>query len=104
MTAEARLSRAARGSERSAPHTTIDALPEIVTVPEAAQFLRVAKSTLYAAVKAGQVPSLSLGRRVLIARATLCRILGNGRPAPVTAVYDGGQTPDETADDPWGWF
>ena len=37
MTAEARLSRAARGSERSAPHTTIDVLPDLVTVPEAAR-------------------------------------------------------------------
>ncbi len=47
----------------------------VYTVAEAARLLRVSKPTLYEALRTGVVPCLRLGRRVLIPRAGLERLL-----------------------------
>jgi excisionase family DNA binding protein len=52
-----------------------------VTVPEAAKLLGVSRMTAYAAVREGAIPSLKIGRRVLVPRAALERLL-NGAGAP----------------------
>ena len=57
---------------------------------------------MYEAIKTGQVPALRLGRRVLIARATLCRLAGNGAPTPVTADEDGQAPVNGSTDELWG--
>lgn len=44
-------------------------------VPEAAAYLGVSDETVYAAAEAGDLPSLRLGRRVLIVTAGLRRLL-----------------------------
>jgi excisionase family DNA binding protein len=46
------------------------------TVPETAQLLGVSRMTAYAAVRAGVIPSIRIGRRVLVPRAALDRLLG----------------------------
>jgi excisionase family DNA binding protein len=46
-----------------------------VTVPEAAQLLGVSRMTAYAAVREGSIPSLRIGRRVLVPRVALERLL-----------------------------
>jgi excisionase family DNA binding protein len=43
----------------------------VLTVTEAAQALRLSRSFTYALVARGDLPSLRLGRRVLIPRAAL---------------------------------
>ena len=43
-------------------------LPKIMTVEEAAEFLRVNVKTLYAAVESKDVPALKLGKRIVIPR------------------------------------
>lgn len=48
---------------------------EVYTVAEATQLLRVSKPTVLAAVHSGTLPHLRLGRRVLIPRAALERLL-----------------------------
>jgi len=48
---------------------------EIYTVAEAAAILGIAPTTLYEAVKRREVPSVKVGRRVLIARKALDRFL-----------------------------
>jgi excisionase family DNA binding protein len=47
-----------------------------VTVPEAARLLGVSRMSAYSAVRTGEIPSIRIGRRVLIARAALERLLG----------------------------
>jgi len=47
----------------------------VLTVDEAARELKVCAKTIRRNVKAGRLPSLLLGRRVLIPRAALDRIL-----------------------------
>ncbi len=52
------------------------------TVPEVAALLGISRSTAYECVRRGEIPSLTLGRRVLIARAQLEQLLG---PLPATS-------------------
>jgi excisionase family DNA binding protein len=46
-----------------------------VTVPEAALLLGVSRMSAYAAVRDGSIPSLRIGRRVLVPRVALDRLL-----------------------------
>lgn len=45
------------------------------TIDEAAQLLGVSRNSAYAAVKAGELPSIRIGRRLLIPTAALRRML-----------------------------
>jgi excisionase family DNA binding protein len=47
----------------------------VLTVPEAAALLRISSWTAYEKVRTGEIPSLRLGRRILISRAALDRML-----------------------------
>jgi excisionase family DNA binding protein len=58
-------------------------LEPVLTVDEAARFLRVNRKTLYEGVKAGEVPARRVGRRVVILRdALLDWLRTNGRVLP----------------------
>jgi excisionase family DNA binding protein len=46
-----------------------------VTVTEAAQLLGVSRMTAYSAVRDGTIPSVRLGRRVLVPKVALERLL-----------------------------
>ena len=50
-------------------------LPRILTVEEAAEFLRVNVKTLYQAVESKSVPALKLGKRIVILRDALLETL-----------------------------
>lgn len=75
--------------------------PAVMTVDEAAAYLRIPRSTLYDAIRAGQVPFLRIGRRYRISRVALAASLGEpaepagGRPAEE-------QAPRPDADDQGG--
>ena len=47
------------------------------TVEEAARLLGVGRGTAYAAVKAGEIPSVRIGRRVLIPRHSLLALVAS---------------------------
>jgi excisionase family DNA binding protein len=51
-------------------------LPPFLTVREAAALLRVDPKTIYAAVDAGQLDHLRLGRKILIKRDPLLGAIG----------------------------
>jgi excisionase family DNA binding protein len=46
------------------------------TVPEAAVLLGISRSSAYECVRRGEIPSLTLGRRVVITHAALEQLLG----------------------------
>jgi excisionase family DNA binding protein len=46
------------------------------TVPEAAKMLGISRSSAYECVKRGELPSIALGRRIVITRIALEQLLG----------------------------
>jgi excisionase family DNA binding protein len=54
-----------------------------LTVPEAARVLGIGRSAAYEAVRTGQLPSIRVGRRVIVPIPALAaRLLGEGEPDP----------------------
>ncbi len=45
------------------------------TVPEVAELLGISRSSAYECVRRGEIPALTLGRRVVIAKATFDTML-----------------------------
>ncbi len=45
--------------------------PVVFTVEEAAELLRISRGSAYEAVRTGQIPSILIGRRILIPRQLL---------------------------------
>lgn len=56
------------------------------SVEEAARMLGIARNSAYAAVRDGSIPSLRLGRRVVIPLGPLNRLLGGGEDQPKDAA------------------
>lgn len=50
-------------------------LPPVLTVQEAASFLRLGINTTYEAVREGKIPTVRIGRRLLVPRAGLLALL-----------------------------
>jgi excisionase family DNA binding protein len=48
-----------------------------ITVDEAAQKLGICRNAAYAAVKSGELPSIKIGRRVLVPLVALEKMLSN---------------------------
>lgn len=48
------------------------------TVPEAAAILGISRCTAYDAVRSGNIPSIRIGKRILVPKCALDRLLKNG--------------------------
>lgn len=59
-------------------HIALDDLPEVCTVRQVAQFLRIAENSVYAAIRRDELPAVRLGRRLLVSRVALSRWLVGG--------------------------
>jgi len=55
--------------------TTLADVPQVLTVRETAQVLRLAENSVYAAIHRGELPARRVGRRLLIPRDALERFL-----------------------------
>ena len=53
----------------------LSSMPDVLTVDEAAQILRIARNTAYQAVKRGELPSRRVCGRIIIPRAGLQQLL-----------------------------
>src|SRR5689334_19982986 len=60
--------------------------PTMFTVCEVAKILRLGKISVYQAIEKGEIPYLRIGRRILIPRYALERLLENLRPVPKPAA------------------
>jgi excisionase family DNA binding protein len=59
-----------------------DDLPDILTVDEAARLLRISRGLAFAAVRQGDIPSVRVGRRILVPKTQLLAWLADaGRPS-----------------------
>jgi len=81
----------AQATETNATETNkTGSLPEVLTVDEAADLLRVNRKTLYAAIRRGEIPGARrVGRTVRISRTRLVQWLANGQ-AGVSLAKKGG--------------
>lgn len=61
---------------------TETAEPQVLSVPEAGRLLGICRDSAYAAVRNGTLPSIRLGKRIVVPRAALERLLNgtNNRP------------------------
>jgi len=55
---------------------SLDSYPEVLSVEEVAAFLGLSRNATYAAVARGEIRSVRVGRRVLIARQAVIDLLG----------------------------
>ena len=60
---------------------------QTLTVEEAAALLGIGRTSAYQAVASGQLPVIRIGRRLLVPRAALERLLG-GRQTTASALPD----------------
>jgi excisionase family DNA binding protein len=56
-----------------------ESLPEVLTVPETARVMRLGRDATYEAIRRGEIPAIRIGRRVLVAKRALRRLLA-GEP------------------------
>ena len=52
------------------------------TVPEVAELLGISRSSAYECVRRGDIPALTLGRRVVIAKTAIDALLGTATSDP----------------------
>lgn len=64
--------------EQAVPTVSVSATPLTYSVPQAATLLGINRNTAYELVACGEIPSIRLGRRVLVVRAEFERWLANG--------------------------
>ena len=55
----------------------------VLTVPEAGALLGISRSTAYEAAQRGEILTIKIGRRILVPRAALERLLGSDQPEAV---------------------
>jgi len=55
-------------------------LPDILTVAEAGRCLRLGRNSAYEAIRRGEIPSVRMGRRILVPRVALERLLATAGP------------------------
>ena len=53
-----------------------------MSVAEAAKVLGMPRSSAYAAVACGAIPSIRIGRHIVVPRAAVDRVLQDNQPAP----------------------
>lgn len=51
---------------------------QVYTVDQVSQILKIARSTVFQAIRKGDIPAIRVSRRVLIPKAALDRMLQNG--------------------------
>jgi excisionase family DNA binding protein len=63
-------------------NTTVpdDLAQRVLSVDEAGRVLGVGRSTMYGAIRRGQVPALRIGRRIVVPGAALVRLLETATP------------------------
>jgi excisionase family DNA binding protein len=59
---------------------TIDDLPPVLTVEQTAEFLRIGRALAFKSVRDGTIPSIRIGRRILVPRERLRDLLGATPP------------------------
>ena len=62
--------------------------PLVISVPEAGRMLGICRDSAYAAVKSGARPAIRLGKRIVISRAVIERLLNSNLSLPLAKEGD----------------
>jgi excisionase family DNA binding protein len=54
---------------------SLDELPDVLTVAEAGEVLRLGRNSVYEAIRRKEIPSVKLGKRLLVPKEGLQRLL-----------------------------
>jgi excisionase family DNA binding protein len=57
-----------------------DDLPRVLTIPEAARVLRVSRGVAYEAARTGEIPTVRIGRRILVPTSRLLALIDGDAP------------------------
>lgn len=68
----------------------LDDLPSTLTVEQAGELLGISRRPAYRAARQGEIPTLRLGRRILVPTARLLALLGEAPAQPQAAGVAGG--------------
>lgn len=60
-------------------------MPDLLTVPEVAEVLRIGRNEAYEAVRRGDIPSIRIGRSIRVPSHRLMALL-DGKPDPASAT------------------
>lgn len=63
-------------------------LPPTLTVEQTAEVLGLSRQSAYEGVKRGEIPSIRVGRRLIVPTAQLMRLLGVEDPVRPPALVD----------------
>jgi excisionase family DNA binding protein len=58
-----------------------------LTIEEAAKLLGIGRNLCYDRVKTGEIPVIKIGRRLLVPRAALEKLLAEPKPLNLTPTY-----------------
>ncbi len=64
---------------------TIESTTLVMTVEDAGTLLGLSRPSAYLAVKRGEIPVIRLGKRLVVPRAALEKMLAEAKPLPVGA-------------------
>jgi len=56
------------------------------TIEEARRILRIGRNTAYEAARSGAIPTIRIGRRIIVPGVALDRLLGAGTAEPASSV------------------
>jgi excisionase family DNA binding protein len=73
-------------------------MPAVLTVEEAGRVLRLGRTSAYQAVRAGEIPSIKVGRSLRVPTARLAELLGDTDPTNATSPA---ATPGPAQDSGW---
>jgi excisionase family DNA binding protein len=56
--------------------TKLEELPDVLTTAETARVLRMSRNAVYEAIRRKEIPSLRIGRKLLVSKRDLVQMLG----------------------------
>jgi excisionase family DNA binding protein len=64
----------------------VNELPAVLTVPEAAELLRIGRGAAYEAIRRGDIPSIRIGRSLRVPRCQIVELLEGGEAAEMSGA------------------
>jgi excisionase family DNA binding protein len=55
--------------------------PDVLTVPQVAEILRVGRNTAYDLVRSGAIKGVKVGRQIRVAKSSVIEFISNGKTA-----------------------